>query len=140
MLSIEQLKTLRNMGADKYNGQPIDFTPLDDYYADKAVDIAATGGEESEPPEGWYRDDETGGLKPLGKAATPAPDMVNHPPHYQTDGIECIDAIRAQLTPEEFRGYCKGNVAKYVWRERQKGGDESLNKAKWYLSQITGAK
>lgn len=65
-------------------------------------------------------------------------DMVNRPPHYQSEsGIECIDAIRAQLTPEEFRGYCKGNVVKYVWRERQKGGTESIKKAIWYLNQIT---
>lgn len=60
-------------------------------------------------------------------------DMVNSPPHYTHGDIECIDAIRAALTPEEFRGYLKGNVIKYVWRERHKGGDESLDKARWYL-------
>ena len=64
-------------------------------------------------------------------------DMVNHPPHYQSqNGIECIEAIRAQLTEEEFRGYCKGNCIKYIWRERQKGGDESVKKAVWYLNQL----
>lgn len=62
-------------------------------------------------------------------------DMVNNPPHYQSEsGIECIDAIRAALTPEEFRGYCKGNAIKYVWRERNKGQDESMEKAVWYLN------
>jgi hypothetical protein len=59
--------------------------------------------------------------------------MVNHPPHYTQGGIECIDAIQAALTPEEFRGYCKGNALKYTWRERSKGQDESLEKAIWYL-------
>lgn len=59
-------------------------------------------------------------------------DPVNHPPHYAGE-IECIDAIRAALTPEEFRGFCKGNVLKYVWRERRKGRDEDLKKARWYL-------
>jgi hypothetical protein len=59
--------------------------------------------------------------------------MVNHPPHYSQGGIECIDAIQAALTPEEFRGYCKGNALKYTWRERIKGQDESLKKALWYL-------
>lgn len=58
---------------------------------------------------------------------------VNHPAHYNAGGIECIDAIQAALTPEEFRGYCKGNVLKYCWREKHKGGDESLEKAAWYL-------
>jgi len=60
-------------------------------------------------------------------------DAVNYPPHYQQGMIECIQAIEAQLTREEFRGYLKGNVAKYVWRERHKGGTESLRKAQWYL-------
>ena len=65
-------------------------------------------------------------------------DMVNHPPHYNQSNVECIDAIEAQLTTEEFRGYLKGNVAKYMWRERHKGGIESLKKAKWYLSRLIG--
>ena len=43
-------------------------------------------------------------------------DMVNNPPHYNKHGIECIQAIRAALTDEEFKGYCKGNVLKYTWR------------------------
>lgn len=60
-------------------------------------------------------------------------DPVNHPPHYTGGEIECIVAIRAALSPDEFRGYCKGNVLKYVWREAHKGGDESLRKAVWYL-------
>lgn len=63
-------------------------------------------------------------------------DMVNQPPHYKQGDIECIDAIRAALTEEEFRGYCKGNALKYIWRERHKGGDESLKKADWYLNKI----
>lgn len=62
-------------------------------------------------------------------------DMVNHPPHYTASDIECIDAIRAQLTIEEFRGYCKGCSAKYIWREKYKGGNESLAKANWYLTE-----
>jgi Protein of unknwon function (DUF3310) len=66
----------------------------------------------------------------------PKADTVNHPSHYTAGGIETIDAIRAALTPEEFRGFCKGNVLKYVWRERLKGGDESLQKAQWYLNRL----
>jgi hypothetical protein len=62
-------------------------------------------------------------------------DLVNHPPHYTDGSIECIDAIEAQLTPEEYRGYLKGNIVKYVWRERLKGQD-SLSKAAWYLNRL----
>ena len=65
-------------------------------------------------------------------------DLVNHPPHYTQGGIECIEAIQAALTPEEFRGYCKGNVLKYVWREKYKQGTESLRKANWYMQWLIG--
>jgi len=64
------------------------------------------------------------------------PDMVNSPPHYRQGSIETIDAIKAALTPEEFRGYVKGNAMKYVWRERNKGGDQDLEKAAWYLNRL----
>ena len=63
-------------------------------------------------------------------------DVVNHPAHYTEGGIETIDAIEAALTNEEFRGYCKGNCIKYIWRERHKGGTESLKKARWYLDRL----
>jgi hypothetical protein len=63
-------------------------------------------------------------------------DVVNHPSHYLDGGIECIEAIEAQQTLEEFRGYLKGNIAKYVWREKHKGGTESLKKARWYLDRL----
>jgi hypothetical protein len=65
-------------------------------------------------------------------------DPVNQPDHYRQGEIECIDAIAAALTPDEFRGYCKGNVLKYVWRERHKGNAQSLKKARWYLDRLVG--
>jgi len=42
------------------------------------------------------------------------------------------------LSAEEFRGYLKGNIIKYLWREKHKGGMESLKKAKWYLNKLLG--
>lgn len=68
-------------------------------------------------------------LKPHGE--------VNHPAHYNQSSIECIDAIQAALTPEEFAGFCKGNALKYIWREKGKGGIVDLAKASWYLSRAT---
>ena len=61
-------------------------------------------------------------------------DQVNQPSHYTNGDIECIDAIRAALTPEEFMGYCKGNAIKYVWREKSKNGLEDMQKARVYLN------
>lgn len=63
-------------------------------------------------------------------------DSINHPDHYTQGSIECIDAIEAALTPEEFRGFCKGNALKYIWRERSKGQQQSLAKSKWYLDKL----
>lgn len=65
------------------------------------------------------------------------PDMVNHPPHYTQGGIECIDALQAALTPEEFKGYCKAAVIKYLWRLDHKGSaKENAEKALWYLQRL----
>ena len=63
-------------------------------------------------------------------------DNVERPAHYRQGDVECIDAIKAALTPEEYRGYLKGNIIKYTWRERLKGGTESLKKAAWYLKRL----
>jgi hypothetical protein len=63
-------------------------------------------------------------------------DNVNHPSHYTEGKIECIEYIEDKLTPEEYRGYIKGNVLKYITREKHKNGDEDLKKAKWYLDRL----
>lgn len=56
-------------------------------------------------------------------------DMVNHPPHYKSGGIETIDFIEAKNL-----GYHLGNVVKYISRADLKGAKlENLQKAKWYL-------
>ena len=60
-------------------------------------------------------------------------DNVNHPSHYTSGGIECIDAIRASMSIEEFRGHLKGCAMKYLWRYQMKGGLEDLEKANVYL-------
>tara|TARA_Y100000004_G_scaffold8959_1_gene9865 strand:- start:14 stop:241 length:228 start_codon:yes stop_codon:yes gene_type:complete len=59
-------------------------------------------------------------------------DVVNKPKHYNQGDIECIDAIEAMLTHEEFVGYLRGNSLKYRWRFRYKNGIEDLRKAEWY--------
>jgi len=63
-------------------------------------------------------------------------DAVNAPAHYQGDKMQCIDAMEAMLTQDEFRGYLRGNVFKYQWRFREKGGVEDLRKARWYLDRL----
>ena len=61
-------------------------------------------------------------------------DKVNHPNHYTFGEIEVIDYIRDKLSPDNFCGYCEGNVLKYVSRWRHKNGIEDLKKAQVYLN------
>lgn len=65
-------------------------------------------------------------------------DNVNHPSHYTSGAIECIDAIKASLGPQGFADYCQGNITKYVWRYKFKNGVEDLKKAAWYLQCLIG--
>ena len=60
-------------------------------------------------------------------------DNVNRPKHYLKGGLECIQVIKAQLTPEQYKGYLYGNVLKYMWRWPEKNGIEDLRKAAHYL-------
>jgi hypothetical protein len=65
-------------------------------------------------------------------------DMVNSPAHYTAGGIETIDVIKAKLTPEEFRGYLKGNALKYLLRANYKGKhDQDVHKADWYIEELS---
>ena len=49
-------------------------------------------------------------------------DLVNQPPHYTRGEIE-------------FKGFCKGNAVKYIWREDHKGQNiQDLEKAVVYLN------
>lgn len=64
-----------------------------------------------------------------------------NPDYYKQGGVECIDAIEASMTPEEFSGYLKGNAMKYLFRYGRKYKDherklEDLGKAKWYISKL----
>lgn len=63
-------------------------------------------------------------------------DVVNHPSHYTSGKIEVIRIMEDQLTNEEYRGYIKGQVIKYITRERHKNGLEDLKKAAWYLNRL----
>lgn len=74
----------------------------------------------------------------LDEQATPKQtDMVNSPPHYNQGEIECIQAIKAMLGPEQYKSYCQGTVMKYVWRLNYKGKPlQDAKKAQWYLNQL----
>ena len=63
-------------------------------------------------------------------------DMVNQPKHYGQGDIECIIYIEDFLSDDEYTGYLRGNIAKYLHRWRYKNGVEDLRKARWYLEAL----
>jgi hypothetical protein len=61
---------------------------------------------------------------------------VNHPDHYQGNGMEVIDII------ESFNlSFHKGNAIKYILRSGKKGNEfKDLEKAIWYLNRSINKK
>lgn len=61
---------------------------------------------------------------------------VSHPSHYQSDGIECIDAMYA-VSPDLAVYFSAGSALKYLDRAGRKGDEsEDLRKAKecWHMA------
>lgn len=66
------------------------------------------------------------------KSKSVVSDSVNHPDHYQGQGIEVIDII------DSFDlDFYRGNIVKYILRADKKGNEiKDLHKAKWYLDKL----
>lgn len=70
---------------------------------------------------------------------------VEHPSHYTSGGIECIDAMKAmlagyeqeQITTKYYWHFLAGQVLKYLWRWPLKERPlQDLKKARWYLDRL----
>lgn len=116
---------------NKANGYPHLETPDEK----EAFDGYTKGGIEvggltlTKTPEDKYLWVETSKLAPVVGT-----DMVNHPPHYTSGGIETIDFIEAKGL-----NYHLGQVIKYVSRAGKKGDAlEDLQKARWYIDREIG--
>ena len=84
-----------------------------------------------------YEEDIRTALKDLATKKPTVEDLVNKPSHYNSGGVECIEAIEASMEPEAFQGYLKGNTLKYIWRMSYKGKAlEDCKKAQWYLNKL----
>ena len=93
-----------------------------------------TGSIDSATPDQW--DKVSKSKTAYGKLAHPADrpsDPVGAPDHYNKGAIEAIEAIKASMHPQEYKGYLKGNCLKYLWRYEYKNGVEDLRKARVYL-------
>lgn len=57
--------------------------------------------------------------------------------HYETTETDPLNAFRdGLLSYEEFKGFCKGNIIKYIYRYEEKGGVEDLKKARDYINEL----
>lgn len=65
------------------------------------------------------------------------PDMVNHPAHYNVNGFEVIDIIKAFTEGlEGIQAVDTANAIKYILRWHHKNGVEDLKKARWYIDHL----
>lgn len=58
------------------------------------------------------------------------------PDYYKSEGVETIDYLHAFLTEDEFNGFCKGNIIKYISRANRKNGIEDIRKARDYIGYL----
>ena len=56
--------------------------------------------------------------------------------HYRDMPMQPWDVMQAVLTPEEFRGFLKGNVLKYAMRAGRKDGSDDAGKAQHYAQKL----
>ena len=56
--------------------------------------------------------------------------------HYKTMPMQPWEVMEAVLTPEEFRGFLKGNIVKYAMRAGKKEGSDDAGKAQHYAQKL----
>lgn len=64
-------------------------------------------------------------------------DNVNNPHHYAgSTSLECIDCMRIIFGRKAVYYFCLCNAFKYMWRYKNKNGEEDIKKAQWYLKYV----
>ena len=75
------------------------------------------------------------GSNSIDKAATKSEnDPVEHPAHYEHDGVACLDMMYITQGYNATFDFCVCNAFKYLWRWKTKNGIQDLKKARWYLN------
>jgi hypothetical protein len=144
VLNPQQVAAMRKIPEGKWT--PIAMVSSNTPFEPKVMEMPITMEEPNVDGDLIKFGDEVGGLILVdagnGKGRwvrkeEPKADMVNQPPHYKVGGIEVIDFIQAKLTPEEFRGYLKGNVLKYTSRAGHKDdARQDIGKLVWYATKL----
>lgn len=64
-------------------------------------------------------------------------DNVNHPKHYEGHtSLECIEVMKVIFGDKAVYDFCLCNSFKYLWRYKNKNGEEDIKKARWYLNYV----
>lgn len=61
-------------------------------------------------------------------------DVVNHPSHYETGKFECIEVMEEIYGRADVKAFCRCNAFKYLYRCKNKNGNQDIDKARWYIN------
>jgi hypothetical protein len=75
-------------------------------------------------------------MRDMTNAALLADNMQVSGSHYKDMPIQPWALMEAVLTPEEFRGFLKGNIIKYAMRAGRKEGSDDAGKARHYMQKL----
>ena len=56
--------------------------------------------------------------------------------HYKDKAVQPWTAMESWMSPEEFEGFLRGNVIKYIARYKDKNGIQDVLKARHYLEKL----
>ena len=56
--------------------------------------------------------------------------------HYTSKKVQPWEAMEAWMSPEQFEGFLRGNVLKYIARYKDKDGLKDVHKARHYLEKL----
>ena len=74
-------------------------------------------------------------MKPETPTKSPAEYQVGGD-HYRTKDVQPWTAMESWLSNEQFEGFLRGNVIKYIARYPDKDGLKDVYKAKHYLERL----
>jgi len=74
------------------------------------------------------------GIKKLGCRIDGS--LHSHDSHYTSKSIQPWDAMKAWMSDEQFEGFLRGSIIKYIARYKDKGGVDDLRKARVYLDRL----
>ena len=67
---------------------------------------------------------------------TRADDLQVSGNHYKDMAVQPWAVMESVLTPEEFRGFLKGNIIKYSLRQGKKQESDDANKCRHYMMKL----